>query len=78
MPRGGKRPGAGAPIGNTNALRHGRRSPRVHAVVRAIWGIPEVRRLFLAIIRKQSKMEAPIEANAPFYFPNNQTQSKGD
>jgi hypothetical protein len=29
MPRGGRRPGAGAPEGNTNALRGGRYSERI-------------------------------------------------
>lgn len=29
MPRGGKRPGAGAPKGNLNALTRGNRSPRL-------------------------------------------------
>ncbi len=33
MPRGGKRPGAGAPKGNTNALRHGGRA-------KVLFGIP--------------------------------------
>lgn len=34
--RGGKRPGAGAPRGNLNALKHGRRSVRLHALVRLV------------------------------------------
>lgn len=34
--RGGKRPGAGAPKGNTNALKTGHYSPRAQALARAL------------------------------------------
>ena len=33
MPRGGRRPGAGAPKGNWNALSSGRRSARLRALI---------------------------------------------
>ena len=33
MPRGGRRPGAGAPRGNLNAMRGGKHSPRARAVI---------------------------------------------
>ena len=36
MPRGGRRPGAGAPKGNVNALKSGTRSPRVMAIMEAL------------------------------------------
>ena len=36
MPRGGRRPGAGAPKGNTNALRTGNHSPRTLEVYLAL------------------------------------------
>lgn len=35
MPRGGRRPGAGAPKGNFNGLRTGLHSPRVLAAIKA-------------------------------------------
>lgn len=43
MPRGGRRPGAGAPKGNLNGLRSGRSSPRVQAVLAALLSNPEIR-----------------------------------
>ena len=36
MPRGGRRPGAGAPKGNMNALKSGRYSPHFNAVRAAL------------------------------------------
>jgi hypothetical protein len=36
MPRGGRRPGSGAPRGNTNALRRGGRSRRMRETWRAV------------------------------------------
>lgn len=36
MPRGGRRPGAGAPKGNLNALKTGTRSTRVMAIMQAL------------------------------------------
>ena len=36
MPAGGRRPGAGAPRGNTNALKFGRRSAHFKAILGAI------------------------------------------
>ena len=47
MPRGGKRPGAGAPRGNVNALRHGLHSQQFRQLVQQLAAIPEMR-LFLA------------------------------
>jgi hypothetical protein len=47
MPRGGRRPGAGAPLGNTNALKTGAHSGRVKAVVLALMHDPETREVLL-------------------------------
>src|SRR5687768_1646148 len=41
-PRGGRRPGAGAPRGNLNALKHGSRSKRVARGCLVLALIPEV------------------------------------
>ena len=49
MPRGGRRPGAGAPIGNTNVLKHGKHSRRVRAVVAALMADPEARSVLLGL-----------------------------
>ncbi len=47
--RGGRRPGAGAPAGNTNALKTGRHSVRVKAVIDALLADPETREVLLRI-----------------------------
>jgi hypothetical protein len=49
MPRGGRRPGAGAPKGNTNALKTGRHSVRVRAVIDALLADPETREVLLRL-----------------------------
>ena len=40
MPRGGKRPGAGAPRGNLNGLKSGRYSKQVQALKLALRAVP--------------------------------------
>lgn len=47
--RGGRRPGAGAPKGNTNALKTGRHSVRVKAVIDALLADPETREVLLRL-----------------------------
>ncbi|MEX2246742.1 MAG: hypothetical protein WEC75_08640 [Dehalococcoidia bacterium] len=49
MPRGGRRPGAGAPKGNLNALKSGRYSPRVRAVLYALVDDPTTRSVLLQV-----------------------------
>ncbi len=49
--RGGARPGAGAPKGNTNALKHGAYSERVYRGLLIIALVPEVRMIFQALRR---------------------------
>ena len=49
MPRGGRRPGAGAPRGNTNGLRSGLRSPRVQIVLAALLSNAEIRDILLRL-----------------------------
>jgi hypothetical protein len=48
--RGGRRPGAGAPVGNTNAFKNGIYSRRLNQVARLITGSPELTRLIGGII----------------------------
>ena len=43
MPRGGRRPGAGAPMGNLNALKHGLRSKQVQQLAREFARSPAMR-----------------------------------
>jgi hypothetical protein len=47
MPRGGKRPGAGAPKGNLNALKHGERSKQFARLGEIIAKSPMARALLL-------------------------------
>jgi len=45
MPRGGKRPGAGAPKGNLNALKHGGRSKQFKQLGEIVAASPRARKL---------------------------------
>jgi len=47
MPRGGKRPGAGAPKGNLNALKHGGRSKQFKQLGEIVAASPKARKLLL-------------------------------
>jgi hypothetical protein len=53
--RGGRRPGAGAPRGNLNALRGGRRSKQFKAVIIALLVVPETRRVLLHFSRMEQR-----------------------
>jgi len=45
MPRGGRRPGAGAPRGNMNAFRHGKSSAQYQRLLEILSADPEAIRL---------------------------------
>ncbi len=49
MPRGGRRPGAGAPFGNLNAVKHGKYSPRVNDGLLLMGAMPELFKLFRSL-----------------------------
>ncbi len=51
--RGGRRPGAGAPRGNMNALKHGRFSHYQQAFIEALKQVPETREIMIAISSHQ-------------------------
>ena len=62
MPSGGKRPGAGAPKGNRNRLRHGLASKRVQeSLLPSLVPYPFLHRWFLNVQRKtrRSKKAQP-------------------
>ena len=61
MPRGGKRPGAGARPGNTNSLRNGLYSGRVRAVTLAL---EHMRPEALAAFRAADKRQVIVFARA--------------
>ncbi|MDO8615903.1 MAG: hypothetical protein Q7T33_09245 [Dehalococcoidia bacterium] len=54
MPRGGRRPGAGAPRGNMNALKHGAYSRQFAQVGALLASDPAVRDALLAMARKHN------------------------
>ena len=57
-PRGGRRPGAGAPKGNLNALRTGTRSKQLKAVVLALLIVPQTRHVLLHFSRLEQNRRA--------------------
>ncbi len=57
MPRGSKRPGAGAPRGNLNALKHGNHSRQVADLFEALLSIPDIMAALVAYQRHHERME---------------------
>lgn len=57
MPRGGRRPGAGAPKGNLNALKHGRRSRQFAELGAMIAASPKLRATLLAIADRHERRD---------------------
>ncbi len=57
MPRGGKRPGAGARKGNLNALKHGHNSQQMDDLLLAILSIPRIREILATYYRRQQRTE---------------------
>ena len=55
MARGGKRPGAGAPKGNLNALKHGRHSAQLQQLAVTLALLPSVRDTFIKVARRQRR-----------------------
>ena len=56
MPRGGKRPGAGAPRGNRNRLRHGRKSRYVQeSLIPALAPYPSLQQWFIGVQRRAAR-----------------------
>ena len=57
MPHGGRRPGAGAPRGNLNALKTGRYSRRLRTIAKALGMVPEVSAILLEFERRQHRQQ---------------------
>jgi hypothetical protein len=55
MPRGGRRPGAGAPRHNLNALKSGRHSIQLRALILALIASPKARALLLRLAKQSKK-----------------------
>ncbi len=64
MPRGGKRPGAGAPAGNLNALKHGAHSTYIHALVQALAAHPTTREALIRLARRRRAQKREAERAA--------------
>jgi len=62
MARGGKRTGAGTPKGNLNALKSGRHSLQLRAVLDAMPSRDEIRPILLAIIEKRREQTLRFQA----------------
>lgn len=60
MPRGGKRPGAGAPKGNLNRLKHGKHSKQLSGVISSM--APQQKTKFIQTLKEQGA-RVSAEAN---------------
>jgi hypothetical protein len=80
MTHGGKRPGAGAPKGNLNALKTGRRSRQLKIVIQALVAAPTVRGVMLQLarqdIRRNPRLRETIAALARLSDPRWQRSIK--
>jgi hypothetical protein len=65
---GGRRPGAGAPKGNFNALKHGRRSQQFAEIGALIAANPKVRDMLLDMGRKHQLKQAKADQVAAALF----------
>ena len=65
---GGRRPGAGAPKGNMNALKHGRRSRRMATLGMMLAADPKTRAALLAIADKWERKQMKATAVAGLIF----------
>jgi hypothetical protein len=61
MPRGGKRPGAGAPKGNLNALKTGSRSRQLNDVIEALLASPTIRRVMLKLVQQDVRRNERLQ-----------------
>ncbi|HUF53903.1 MAG TPA: hypothetical protein VMR52_09050 [Dehalococcoidia bacterium] len=66
--RGGRRKGAGAPKGNLNALKHGRRSRQVTKLAAALATVPETHDALIALARHHDAGRADAKQIAHLYL----------
>ncbi len=59
--RGGRRPGAGAPRGNLNALKTGARSQQFKALIIALLAVPDTRRVLMHLSRMEHRRRVLLE-----------------
>ena len=70
MPRGGRRPGAGAPKGNLNGFKHGRRSRRLAETVMVLAANPTTREALVALARRNAQERQTAEEAAARWLVN--------
>lgn len=63
-PHGGRRPGAGAPRGNLNALKHGHNSTYQQRLLEALVTVPEIAEALAALAARRRKQQRKAEAGA--------------
>mgnify|MGYP001581418061 FL=1 len=61
---GGRRPGAGAPRGNLNALKHGRNSSYQQRLLAALVTVPEIAEALAVLAARRRKQQRKAEAGA--------------
>jgi len=66
MPRGGKREGAGAPKGNLNALKHGRRSRQFAELGAIIAASPTARETLLKLAERDAARHRTADETAAY------------
>ena len=66
MPRGGKRPGAGAPKGNLNALKHGGRSRQFARLGALIAASPTARDTLLSLTARSGAQQRKADELAAY------------
>ena len=59
--RGGRRPGAGAPKGNLNALKNGSRSKQLRTLVIALMAFPQTRNALLHFSRMEQRRRVRLQ-----------------
>jgi hypothetical protein len=71
---GGRRPGAGAPKGNLNGFKHGRRSRRLADAVQVLVANPKVRATLEALANRAGIKHEKAEEAAIRFFLNSMTR----
>ncbi len=56
--RGGRRPGAGAPKGNLNALKHGANSQQLQQLALALSLVTDARKALARVVRRQRRQQS--------------------
>ena len=69
-PRGGRRPGAGAPRGNLNAMKHGETSRQMQHLATALALVPGTRKALLRLMARQRRQQAQARTVATTILAN--------